>query len=169
MTEDGLPDVDAMRREFDDSFTRPRLASAESGVELLCIRTGGQSCCLLMSELAGVHFGGPIVWVPSQVPALLGIVNLRGALAPVYDLGALLGRSTGVPPAGIAFIRFGAEAELLGFGFCGFDAHLRIPRRLLADIVVSPDGPRPVIHLGSLAETLNQPGPRTTTEEDHPR
>ncbi len=81
----------ALREEFDRSFASP-LAETQGEVEhVLAIRLKGDLYGLRVREVDGVERSGLIVPLPSDSPGLLGIVGSRGAILPVYDLGALLG------------------------------------------------------------------------------
>jgi chemotaxis signal transduction protein len=157
-----------LRRRFDESFAAPAESRPERVQDLLAIRVGTDPYALRLSEIAGLHAGLKIVPVPSPAAQLLGIVGMRGMMAPIYDLAALLGYPAVATPRWIAFAR-GRHA--VGFGIENFESHLQVPDALLmqsegegAGMVVAGqhlrgtvrvDGVlRPIIHMASMVAML---------------
>jgi len=145
----------ALRRQFDASFA---MAAAESAAErldgVLAIRLGQDPYALRLTEILGLHADRNIVPVPSPVAALLGIVGLRGKMAPVYDLGVLLGYPpvaqsprwmivADAPPSA------GAVGLFVGLAFEVFEAHVRVPPAAFAqsEAAEKPGGGAPRQHL----------------------
>lgn len=60
----------------------------------LCFRIGDERFCLLLSEVREVALLGPLSRVPLAAAPVLGVMNLRGRIVLVLDLGLLLGRRT---------------------------------------------------------------------------
>lgn len=58
----------------------------------LCFRLGGELCGLPLSDVREVALLGPLSRVPLAAAAVLGVMNLRGRIVLVVDLGLLLGR-----------------------------------------------------------------------------
>jgi purine-binding chemotaxis protein CheW len=80
-----------LREEFDRSFAAP---SAETRIEvepILAVRLKGDLHGLRLHEIDGVEKAAPIVPLRADSPGLRGLSGYRGAILPVYDLGALLG------------------------------------------------------------------------------
>lgn len=76
---------------------RPPLAPApEQGPRLLLFRVGGQSCALHMEHIREVERVGRVTAVPGAPGFVKGLIQLRGEILPLLDLGALLGL-TGEP------------------------------------------------------------------------
>lgn len=76
---------------------RPPLAPApEQGPRLLLFRVGGQSCALPMEHIREVERVGRVTPVPGAPGFVKGLIQLRGEILPLLDLGALLGL-TGEP------------------------------------------------------------------------
>jgi chemotaxis signal transduction protein len=158
----------ALRRRFDESFAAPAASSPEPVEDLLAIRVGSDPYALLLSQIAGLHVDIKIVPIPSPATQLLGIVGIRGEMAPVYDLAALLS----YPPAGNPrWIVFARAPTLVGLAFEAFESHLQVPERLLASgadtdagtgasrqhlrgVVQAAGALRPIIHLASVVEML---------------
>jgi purine-binding chemotaxis protein CheW len=86
---------------------------------LLAIRVGADPYALRLSEIVGLHADVKIVPVPSPVAQLLGIVGLRGMMAPVYDLAALLGYP---PAASPRWMVLAGASQSMGLAFDAFEA-----------------------------------------------
>lgn len=112
-----------LRRMFDDSFAAPPPGAPEHQEDFIAIRVGASPCALRLAEIASLHMDLPILPVPTPRPDLLGIVALRGVLAPLYDLAALLHRAQPTRPRWMIFVR---SPELVGFAFESFESHLRV-------------------------------------------
>ncbi|APR85748.1 Hypothetical protein A7982_11097 [Minicystis rosea] len=82
--------VEALRRAFDERFAEPITPHVEARERFLLVDVGGARVALRVAELAGIHAAGKIVRVPGGAPGLLGITGIRGRVAPVFDLAALL-------------------------------------------------------------------------------
>jgi len=113
----------ALRSSFDQSFAVAAAAKLERLEGLLAIRVGGDPYVLRLSQISGLYADRRIVAVPSPVTELLGIVGLRGAMLPVYDLAALLRYPPAASPRWMVFAR---GPQPVGFAFEGFDAHVQV-------------------------------------------
>jgi chemotaxis signal transduction protein len=114
----------ALRRSFDDSFAAPATPKTESHEGMLAIRVGADPYALLLSDIMGLYSDVRIIAVPSRMPQFKGIVGLRGIMAPVYDLAALMHYP---PAASTRWMVLAGGARPVGFAFEGFEAHLRVP------------------------------------------
>lgn len=157
----------SLRRLFDESFAAPAVSRREGTEQLLAIRVGAHPYVLRISEVAGLHADLQVVPIPSPAIHLLGIVGLRGVMAPVYDLAGLLGYPRAANPRWVVFAR---APQLVGFAFDVFDSHLQAGDASLvtgeAEVgtvatgrhvrgAIRTDGVlRPIIHLASVVETL---------------
>jgi chemotaxis signal transduction protein len=112
-----------LRRSFDDSFAAPETAMNESQEGMLAIRVGADPYALLLSEIMGLYSDVRVIAVPSPVPQFKGIVGLRGMIAPVYDLAALMHYP---PAASTRWMVLAGGARPVGFAFERFEAHLRV-------------------------------------------
>lgn len=119
----------ALRCLFDSSFVASASSMTEPLEDLLAIRVGADPYALRLSEIAGLYVDVNIVSVPSPVAQLLGIVSLRGRMAPVYDLAALLHYPPAVSPRWMIL----AGAQPVGLAFETFETHLQVPRASLVD------------------------------------
>jgi purine-binding chemotaxis protein CheW len=85
-----------LRLEFDNTFAAPPAGSGADRESLITLRVAGEALAVKTLHITEVARRRRIVPLPSRVPGLLGIMALRGALIPVYDLATLLG----LPAAG---------------------------------------------------------------------
>jgi chemotaxis signal transduction protein len=115
--------AEALRRRFDQSFAAPAGSNPERLEDLLAIRVGADPYALRLSQIAGLFAGLKIAPTPSPIASLLGIVGIRGALAPIYDLGALLGYPRAAQPRWTVLVR---APQTVGFAFESFESHLQI-------------------------------------------
>ena len=158
----------ALRRLFDESFAAPAASMTQRLEGLLAIRVGSDPYALRLSEIAGLHVGVKIVPVPSPAAQLLGIVGIRGMMAPIYDLAALL-RSP--PAANSRWFIIARGPKPVGFAFETFESHLQVSQSSLANGDVEDAGTgapkqhmrgtvraagalRPIIHLASVLEMI---------------
>jgi chemotaxis signal transduction protein len=91
-----LGKVAEMRRQFDESFARPRPHHLPAGESMLAIVVRGEPFAVRLAETAGLAaLEGKILPVPSEAKELLGLIGHRGTVVPVFSLAALLGYSSG--------------------------------------------------------------------------
>jgi purine-binding chemotaxis protein CheW len=109
----------AMRQAFDASFAQPAQGRADAVEALLAITVGGDPYVLRLAEIAGLHASRAITTLPSPVPELAGLVGLRSALVPVYDLAALLGYPRAAAPRWLVVLA-AAPVALAFEGFAGY-------------------------------------------------
>src|SRR5579862_1158178 len=70
-------------------------------------------------EIAGLSKSSAIVPVPCATPALLGIMGLRGALLPIFDLAELLGYAR--PERAARWVAVCGGSQPLGLAFAQFE------------------------------------------------
>jgi hypothetical protein len=109
-----------LRDAFDRGFAAAPAADPGTRHELLRIELAGEPYALVLADLSSLHVDVEIVPVPARTPALLGVIALRGAIVPAYDLRRLLGLSTTRPPRWLAIA--GASA----FAFDHFAGHFSV-------------------------------------------
>jgi purine-binding chemotaxis protein CheW len=163
-----LASAAALRRRFDESFARPAGSTAERREEMLAIRVAGEPYALRLSEVAGLRADLKIVPVPSPAGPLLGIVGVRGSMAPIYDLAALLGHPPVAAPRWVAFAR---AQQFVGLAFETFESYLCVAEDSLAADGAEEPGTvrtrpqvrgtaraagllRPIIHMPSVVDML---------------
>jgi len=158
----------ALRSLFDESFTVAAVSKPERLEGLLAIRVGADPYVLCLSQVAGLYADRRVVAVPSPVAQLLGIVGLRGKMAPVYDLAALLHYP---PAASPRWMVFAGGPQPVGFAFESFEAHVQVAgaslgnddegaasavttRQHVRGHVRVAGALRPIIHIASVVETI---------------
>lgn len=62
-----------------------------AGAELITVRIGGQQFAIDIMSVREIRGWAPSTPLPHAPPHVRGMINLRGAVLPVVDLGALLG------------------------------------------------------------------------------
>jgi purine-binding chemotaxis protein CheW len=165
-----------LREAFDRAFAAPEAAAGAAQLELLLIRVRGQDYALRLSQVLSLHADRRLVPVPSPRPELLGLLGVRGQVAPVYDLGLLLGYEASPHLRWVVLVR---AATPLGLAFEQFDAQLRVPHsallatadaaaahRFASASVATTNGARPVIDLAALAADLTDSKRRTLPERE---
>ncbi len=164
-----------MRQAFDRTFAEPPQTALRETESFLAVRLGGDPYAIRLTESVGMFADREITWLPSPVAELRGIAGLRGAVLPVYDLGALLG----YPATSSARWLVVARSVAVAFAFDVFDGHLRVDREALVahdaaqrehvQEVARDNGlSYPIIHLPSVLAALRarvpaEPNRRTVT------
>ena len=145
-------DAAALRAELERSFAAPLAGATRQGEAVLVVRVREQRHALRLVELAGLHHGLLVVDVPGPEPSFLGLVGLRGALVPVYDLGALLGFARGDErPAWLVVAR---GATPVGLGFDDLEAHTHA--RLEGEVARAAAGEWPILPVSRLLGELSR-------------
>jgi CheW-like protein len=122
-----------LRDAFDRGFAAAPAVDPGTRHELLRIELAGEPYALVLAELSSLHVDLEIVPVPARTPALLGVIALRGAIVPAYDLRRLLGLAAARPP------RWLAVAGASAFAFDQFVGHFSVAE-LPAGRVVHHEG-----------------------------
>ncbi|NVB82446.1 MAG: chemotaxis protein CheW [Kofleriaceae bacterium] len=152
-----------LKGAFDSAFARAPEEESGATVRLLAIRIGGEAHALRLAEIAGVFVDRTITPVPSRSPALLGIAGVRGAVVPVFDLGALVGYEGAAPRVRWLVI---AARERVGFAFDAFEGHLAVAATAIVraregsshvrEVARSGDQLRPIVLLESVIAALGR-------------
>jgi purine-binding chemotaxis protein CheW len=153
-----------LRAELDASFARPREVTRPLMAELLAIRIGDEPFALRLLETEAVLADRPITRLPSPLSELLGLCAIRGAIAPVYDLAALLGRPLARrhPPRWLVLAK---HRELIALAFDALDGQIVVPATQIAapasdsahdGTVLVHDVLRPLIRIASVLDTIEQ-------------
>lgn len=156
MTQVTLSRADDLKQEFDRTFAALHVTKEDRSEDLLAITLFGSKYALKLGDVSGIYSNRKIARIPAARPGLLGIAGFRGAILPVYDLGALIGLPASVKPKWLAVVRAGDVAV----AFEAFDGHLRVPahtiaaneykdggRQYLSHLIRSDDGIRSVVNL----------------------
>ncbi len=164
--------AERLKREFDDAFAAPRIASNGAGEMVVGIRVAGHAYALRMSQIGGLARDRRIVAIPSPVPELIGLAGVRGELVPTYSLAAWLGHGREPTTRWLALCGAGERAGL-AFGEIerqlAIDPGQLVSARSAAQLVAPPetaehvrdwlrtDGDtRPIIDVGSILEAIQR-------------
>jgi chemotaxis signal transduction protein len=152
-----------LRQNFDQGFAAPALGADAPREDLLAIRVGSDPYVLRSSDIGAIAADRPLTRLPSDSPALLGIVGVRANVVAVFDLATLLGLPRADNARWIALARGSSAA----FAFAAFEGQLRLPRELIAYaeagahpalrfVARSGGGSRPLIELPVLTARLQE-------------
>ena len=123
-----------LAHSFDASFARAPETAAREQIDVLAIRLGNAPHALRLAQLAGLYARRALAPLPSTVPEFLGLVSLRAAIVPVYDLASLLGRPA---QQGARWLVLAAAAPV-ALAFDTLDGYRRLAPEA---IVTGPDEP----------------------------
>jgi purine-binding chemotaxis protein CheW len=155
--------AEELRRAFDLAFADAPREHVAQDEALLSIRCSGLVHVVRLAEIASVLVSPSVMPVPSASPSLLGVSGVRGALVPIFDLGALLGHAPAKETPRWLLL---ARAELVGFAFDEFDRYILAPRSALAtgsgaagaghagEVVRVGDDVRPLVSLASVIAAI---------------
>jgi hypothetical protein len=155
-----------LRAAFDGSFALPPAEAEDEFVDLLDLRVGGDAYAVRLVDVAALVVDRPPTRLPGAVPELLGVVGVRGAVVPAFDLAALLGGTRSTQPP--RWLLVAAGTPTLGLAVERLDGHLRLRhdgrttghRGFVGDLLPTPAGPRPVIDMSAVrAAVLARVGP----------
>lgn len=152
-----------LRRAFDGSFAEPPAAGRATVEDLLDIQVAGSAWALRLGDISGILPMGVLTPIPTSEPALAGVVGLKGAVVPVYDLGRLLGSGAGAGPRWLAL----AGPPVVAFAFDGLGGFMRLSPEAIVPVTPSVAAPGqarkvagfagrqiPVVPVPSLLEAL---------------
>ena len=66
-------------------------ATEDMPLEFVTLIAGGQSFCIEITQIREIRRWTPVTILPHSPGYVLGVINLRGAVIPILDLGAKLG------------------------------------------------------------------------------
>jgi chemotaxis signal transduction protein len=179
-SDDWLGLARSLREEFDRGFTERPSAARQEHLDFLAVRAAGQSYALTVGEIVSLYVDCPLHRLPSHANhalGLLGLVNLRGNLWPIYELGHMLGRGSVSALRWLVLVRFPLR---IGFAFEHFDGLRRLTREEIltfpqteAGLAASSgvrdgDVVRPIVSLLDLAESLQASTRRHTNQTRNP-
>jgi len=146
-----LSRAEELRAAFDGGFADAPAGERRAAIELLRVELAGEPHALALAELSSIHVDPRITAVPATAPALIGVIAVRGAIVPVYDLRALLGLATTRAP------RWVVIAQGLAFAFDAFTGHLAVAEvpvrgdaRLVRGVVEHEGRNHPIIDLAAV-------------------
>ena len=84
------------------------------GRELISFRIGAQEFCVDIMEVREIRGWTPATALPQAPPFVRGVINLRGAVLPIVDLGARLGLGAADPTARHVIIVAQVQNQIVG-------------------------------------------------------
>jgi purine-binding chemotaxis protein CheW len=84
------------------------------GRELISFRIGGQELCVDIMEVREIRGWTPATALPRAPAFVRGVINLRGAVLPIVDLGARLGLGAAEPTARHVIIVAQVQNQIVG-------------------------------------------------------
>ena len=153
-----------LRADFDRGFAEATQAAAASQQDFLAIKVDEHEHAVRLSEVAQLLPMAALAPLPGPLPSLLGIIGLRGAVVPVYDLRMLLGGAATQAPH---WLVVAAVEPQIALAFDNFEGHLRLSsdlhvreadgeanRRHVRELLHCGESVRPVVSLASLHESI---------------
>ncbi|PTW51416.1 MULTISPECIES: chemotaxis protein CheW [Rhodovulum] len=70
---------------------RPQQWGDDDVLEFVTLKAAGQSFCIEITQIREIRRWTPVTALPHAEEAVLGVMNLRGAVIPIIDLAARLG------------------------------------------------------------------------------
>jgi chemotaxis signal transduction protein len=121
--------ADELREAFDRGFAEAPAGERAAALELLRIELAGEPHAIALADITSIHVDSRITSVPATDAALIGVIAVRGAIVPVYDLRALLGLAT------TRAARWVVIAKGLAFAFDAFVGHVAVAELSVRGIV----------------------------------
>ena len=149
-----------LRTAFDRAFAEAPRGPRMETLDLLRIQLGGESHVVALSEVAALHVDQHVCPVPTPATELLGVMAVRAAIIPVFDLRAILGIRSDAPPRWCILAREIGSA----FAFDGFAGMLRVSSGPVASaepgfvrgVVLHEGRSYPLISLTAVASFLDE-------------
>jgi purine-binding chemotaxis protein CheW len=88
--------------------------TAGLGQELISFRIGTQEFCVDIMDVREIRGWTPATAIPDSPPFVRGVINLRGAVLPIMDLGARLGLGAADPTARHVIIVAQVQNQIVG-------------------------------------------------------
>jgi len=66
-------------------------ADYANGVELVAFNVSGQKYCVEITQIREIRRWSPVTVLPHAPAEVLGVMNLRGAVIPIFDLSCYFG------------------------------------------------------------------------------
>jgi chemotaxis signal transduction protein len=166
--------AERLRRDFDDAFTRAHAPDAPPHTDILVIGIAEHRYALRLADVAELLADRAPVSVPTSRPDLLGLVAVRGAVLPVYDLASQLGLRARDAPRWLVRSRTRAP---FAAAFERFERHARVPSSALSPVASTGVSEFvrasvrlehhhvPVLELPAIVESVTRrPAPQRTEE-----
>lgn len=137
--------ADELRAAFDRGFAEAPAGDKRAALELLRIELAGEPHAIALADISSIHVDPKITAVPATAPELIGVIAVRGAIVPVYDLRALLGLAT------TRAARWIVIAHGAAFAFDAFLGHLAVAELTVRGVVEHAGRNHPIIDLAAVS------------------
>lgn len=124
MTDEILEHRERLARAFDGEFALPLVTEHVEFIDFLVVRLGVDWYAVRVDELVGVQTKKAVQRLPDAPRYCVGLAAVRGLVAAVYDLGALLGSPS--PDRSSWFFQSKADPEV-ALLVPKADRYLRVP------------------------------------------
>ena len=171
--------VAALRHAFDRAFAAAPDPEAAPVENLVAVRLSNDPFAIRLSDISGLFADKAVVPLPASAPALLGVAGFRGSIVPVFSLPALLGYAEDGALRWLVLAGAAGGARRVGLAFDRFEGHLQVPqsaiatdekgerqRRFVKEIIRTPDGVRPLIHMASVIEAIDAQGNDSNSQRE---
>ncbi len=171
--------VAELRHAFDRAFAAAPDTDATPVENLVAVRLAHDPFAIRLSEISGLFADKTIVSLPASAPALLGVAGFRGSIVPVFSLPALLGYADDGAQRWLVLAGAAGGERRVGLAFDRFEGHLQVPqsaiaadekgerqRRFVKEIIRTPDGARPLIHIASVIEAIEAQGSDSNSQRE---
>ncbi len=112
------------------------MLKSEDQSELISFEVRGQSFCIDIMSVREIRGWTQATPLPQSPDYIRGVINLRGTVLPILDLGARLGLGPTEPTARHAILVVGISSRLVGLLVDGVDEILSVEK---SDIQAAPD------------------------------
>lgn len=92
----------------------PDQTSQSKQLEFVTLVAGGQNFCIEITQIREIRRWTPVTILPHSPDHVLGVINLRGAVIPIFDLAAKLGFTKIEPSARHVIIISAIEDRIVG-------------------------------------------------------
>jgi chemotaxis signal transduction protein len=164
----------ALREAFDGSFAHEPSVESKVASSFLCLRTHDRAFALDLAGVAGLFKNRRIVPVPGSAAAFLGLATFRGDIAPVYDLGAILGHRGGNEAPAWMVLLLGRTPVAVAFDM--FERQVRVdpegirtasrPGAIAEESIETSDGPCAVLRAAGLLHAITAAQPQVQRSVD---
>ncbi|MCR5873855.1 chemotaxis protein CheW [Phenylobacterium sp. J426] len=90
------------------------ISNTAGGQELISFRIGAQEFCVDIMDVREIRGWTPATAIPDSPAFVRGVINLRGAVLPIMDLGARLGLGAADPTARHVIIVAQVQNQVVG-------------------------------------------------------
>ncbi|ARE41753.1 Positive regulator of CheA protein activity (CheW) [Rhodovulum sp. P5] len=127
-------------------------------LEFVTLKAGGQSFCIEITQIREIRRWTPVTALPHAEDAVLGVMNLRGAVIPILDLSAKLGLGECDPSPRHVIIVVAIGSRTVGLLVESVSEILTVEGKQIceAPTMGNGDGPTSILGLISIEEGMSR-------------